>query len=81
MVSEPSALLRLSVDLQCSRDNVDRRLQRDLEPLEGPIARSLKLPMPHPDSCYVDVTAYYEDFEQEGMITAKVFGHGKLHPY
>jgi len=81
VTASPGAALEISLDLQCSRGNIERRVQRDLEPQVGPIRRRVKLPMSKPDECYLDATASYVDFEQSGKIIAQIFGHGRLDQY
>lgn len=81
VTASPEATLDVSLDLQCSRDNIERRVQRDLEPQIGPVRRRVKLPMRKPDECYIDATASYVVFEQSGTIIARVYGHGQLDPY
>lgn len=82
VVSQPAAALDIRTDIQCSKGRVERRVQRDLVPQTGPVNRVIKLPLRNAESCYVDVTANFEDLEnQAGEIKVRVYGRGKLEQY
>ena len=78
VTASPGAALEVTVDLQCERGRSNRRVQRKVTSSSGSLAQAVKLPLGHPDDCYIDVTAFYASTEQAGEITARVFGHGKL---
>lgn len=81
ITASPEATLDVGLDLQCSRGNIERRVQHDLEPQIGPVRRRVKLPMSKPGECYIDATASYVDFEHSGTVVARVYGHGRLNQY
>lgn len=82
VTSQPSAALDIQTDIQCSRGRFERRLQRDLAPQIGPVARSIRLSVRNAESCYIDVTASYDDIaNQAGAIKVQVFGRGSLAQY
>jgi len=69
VTSQPAAALDIRIDIQCSRERVDHRIQRDLTSQAGPVTRSIKLPVVNPEICYFDVTAGYDDVaNQAGEI-------------
>lgn len=61
-------------EVQCSSGNIERRIQYDLIPQLDPVTQGLKLPLGSPDSCYIDVTAGYDDVANEAGEIRVVYG-------
>jgi hypothetical protein len=73
IAGSPAAVMEVKASVSCYQDNKNVGQDLVIAPQAGPITGTFPLTVPRPDFCSISASASFQDYEQIGTISIRLF--------